>query len=91
MTTTNVRVDVPELVEAGLTLKEAIRAVLARQDMTMASWCRATGFKQTYLTRLLSRKPDHNGRPHLYSDLRDALCRAFGLDREWLDEQLAVD
>lgn len=79
--TTTTPVDPRALVAQGVSLRNAVVAALDSRGHTMASWCRATGYEQSYLSRMLA----GTGR---YAELRSALCRALDLDREWLDEQL---
>ena len=78
---TDTAVDVRALVEQGVSLRNAVVAALDSRGHTMASWCRATGYAQSYLSRMLSRS-------QRYESLRVALCRALDIDKAWLDEQL---
>lgn len=76
-------VTVKELVDRGIPIRDAVRCVLAGRHETLASWCRSIGYHRSAASRLLG------GGDVMYDDLRDALCRSFGLSRKWLDEHLA--
>lgn len=76
-------ITVRDLVEGGIPLGAAVQAVLARRDMTLGAWCKAVGHSPSSVSRLFS---DERVR---YDDIRAALCRAFDLDRAWLDDRLA--
>lgn len=75
---------VEEMVERGMPIRAAVRAFLAERGETLADWSRAVGHDRAAVTRLLS------GAPVAYEALRGAVCKAFDLKREWLDEKLSA-
>lgn len=75
---------VTEMVERGIPLRSAVRSTLASRGETLASWCRQSGWDRHNLSRLLG--GDQVG----YEEMRTAVCRAFDIEREWLDKHLAA-
>ena len=79
--------DVQKMVESGIPLREAIIAELGRRDMDLTTWAKATGHRQAHVSRIINKVPGQKW-DYRYDELRDALCRAFGFTREWLDAQI---
>jgi len=75
-------ITVQGMVEDGIPIAAAIKAELARRNSNFGRWAIATGHSRSAISRLL------NGENVQYPDIRESLCRTFGLDRDWLDEQL---
>lgn len=74
---------VRDMVEGGVSLRSAIMADLDRRGLSLMEWADAGGHNRSSLSKLL------NGEPVKYEAIRDALCKAFDLDRSWLDERIA--